>query len=212
MIAVPNDKYHHLFSLQHARARAGFMKHVSIYSATLAFAAAPAAAGAQQSAHAQHHPQEAETGLLTTPASIETEHAELHETLERAMKEPGALGAAARALEAALAPHFRREEEIATPTLGLLPALATGEVTSDMRKVLPLTQALERELPQMLREHDAIRAAASKFRAAAQAAGMADYVRFTDGLAAHARQEEQIFYPAAVLVGRYVAARSSPPK
>jgi hypothetical protein len=31
-------------------------------------------------------------------------------------------------------------------------------------------------------------------------------VRFADHLAAHARQEEEILYPAAILVGRYVKA------
>jgi hypothetical protein len=72
-----------------------------------------------------------------------------------------------------------------------------------------MTDALERELPQMLKEHEGIRTAAAKFRAAAEKAGRADYVRFSDGLAAHARQEEEILYPAAILVGRYVK-RTSP--
>jgi hypothetical protein len=119
MIAVRDGKYHQSFSSRRGSAHLGFMKQVSISSwifAALASAAAPAAAGAQQSAHAQHHPQQPEGSLLKTPTSIAAEHAELHETLERAAKEPGALGAAARALEAALAPHFRREEEIATPS------------------------------------------------------------------------------------------------
>jgi hypothetical protein len=188
------------------------MTQISIFaciSAGLAFAAAPSAAGAQQSAHVQHHPRQADAGLLKTPASIASEHAELHETLERATRESGALGAAARELDAALTPHFRREEEIATPPLGLLSSLATGEVTPDMSKVLPLTQALGRELSQMLREHEGIRAAATRFRSAAEAAGKTDYVRFSDQLAVHARQEEEILYPAAVLVGRYVAEHSS---
>ena len=96
--------------------------------------------------------------------------------------------------------------------LGLLPALGRGEVTLQMRSVLPMTRALERELPQMLEEHEGIRAAAAKFRRAAEAARRADYVQFSEELAAHARQEEEILYPAAVLVGRYVAAKVPPPK
>jgi iron-sulfur cluster repair protein YtfE (RIC family) len=133
----------------------------------------------------------------------------LHEVLARASKEGGELGSAAEELERALAPHFRREEQIATPPLGLLPELARGNATAEMRAVLPMTDALERELPQMLKEHDGIRTAAAKFRAAAEKAGRADYVRFSDELAAHARQEEEILYPAAILVGRYVK-RTSP--
>lgn len=165
-----------------------------------------------QASHSQHHPRRDATSMIETPQSIAAEHRELHEILERASGESGALGAAARELEAALAPHFRREEEIATPPLGLLPELATGQVTPQMRSVLPMTQALESELPQMLKEHQQIRSAAARFRSAADAAGRADFVRFSDQLAAHARQEEEILYPAAVLVGRYVAAKAPPPK
>ena len=144
--------------------------------------------------------------MIRTPQSIAAEHHELHETLAAATKEKGALGEAARALEAKLAPHFKREEEIATPPLGLLPVLTKGPATAEMRTVLRMTDALERELPQMLREHEAIRAAVTALRAAAVNAKRDDYVRFADGLAAHARQEEEILYPAAIAVGRLVKA------
>ena len=157
-------------------------------------------------------PQESEaerTATIQTPKSIASEHRELHEVLARAAAEGGEMATAAGALEAALAPHFKREEEIASPPLGLLPILAQAEATAEMRSVLPLTSALESELPQMLREHDAIRSATARFRATAERLGMEDYVRFADTLAAHARQEEEILYPAAILVGRYVA-RTAP--
>lgn len=143
--------------------------------------------------------------LLQTPKSIAAEHRELHEVLARAVAEGGDIGAAATELEHALGPHFKREEEIATPPLGLLPALAKGDATQEMTPVLAMTDALERELPQMLREHETIRRAVTSFRQTAERNGKPDYVRFADNLAAHARQEEEILYPAAILVGRYVA-------
>jgi hypothetical protein len=149
------------------------------------------------------------SAILQTPKSIATEHRELHEVLARAVAEGGEIGAAAGELEHALAPHFKREEEIATPPLSLLPALARGDATAEMRSVLPMTNALERELPQMLQEHDAIRRAVAQFRAAAERHGQQDYVRFADNLAAHAQQEEELLYPAAILVGRHVA-RTAP--
>lgn len=180
-------------------------------------AASAAVAQAPASSHQQHHAGGQDRGqvelqrstLVRTPPSIAAEHQELHETLARASRDKGEVGVAARELERALAPHFKREEEIATPPLGLLPALAKGGATLEMRAVLPMTEALERELPQMLREHEAIRAAVGRLRLAAERAGQKDYVRFADGLAAHARQEEEILYPAAVLVGRHVS-RTAP--
>jgi hypothetical protein len=144
--------------------------------------------------------------MFQTPESIGSEHRELHELLAGATKEPGRVGEAARKLEAALAPHFKREEEIATPPLGLLGQLAHEPAAREMRQILPMTDALEAELPKMLKEHEAIRAAVAGFRAAAVEAKRDDYVRFCDHLAAHARQEEELLYPAAILVGRYVKA------
>ena len=144
--------------------------------------------------------------MLKTPESIAHEHREIHEVLAAATKEPGAVGEAARKLESLLAPHFQREEEIGTPPLGLLRPLASGQASADMRAVLPMSDALEAELPKMLDEHRGISAANSALREAAAAAGRDDIVRFSDTLAAHARQEEEILYPAAILVGKYVKA------
>ena len=147
-----------------------------------------------------------ERALLRTSASIHEEHQEIHAALERATREPGELGATARELAGLLDPHFRREEEIATPPLSLLVPLAQGAATPQMRAVIPLTQALERELPGMLEQHRRIGAARERFEAAAQRAQRPEYVRLSETLAHHARQEEEVLYPAAILVGRYVKA------
>lgn len=185
------------------------MKRFAVLAApALLFGPNPVAAQAPSTSPQEHHsaPPGAKTlSMLQTPESIAAEHRELHETLAKAAKEKGGVGTAARELEGALVPHFKREEEIATPPLGLLRALSRGPATADMRSVLPLTEALERELPQMLREHEAIRQRVKRLKAAAQRSREQEYVRFADNLAAHARQEEQILYPAAVLVGRYVS-------
>lgn len=156
-----------------------------------------------QAADLQHHPV-TKVSPIETPGSLAHEHHELHQILARASKERGELGRAATTLEKVLAPHFRREEQIATPPLGLLSELSRAAATPEMRAVLPITDALERELPQMLKEHEGIRQAVSNLRAAAKKAGREEYVRFSDELSAHARQEEEILYPAAVLVGRYI--------
>ena len=102
------------------------------------------------------------------PEAMRVEHAELHEALVEATGAPGGVGGAAREVARVLHPHFVREEEIALPPLGLLEDLARGVVTSDMAAVLPLTDALRAELPQMLEEHVAIRAALQQLAATAQ--------------------------------------------
>lgn len=158
---------------------------------------------------AQHAPAGAAAaqGLLGIPASIRAEHAEIHHALEAATKDTGEVGVAARALAAVLDPHFVREEQIALPPLGLLAPLARGERPPAMRRVLPLTDSLRAELPRMLREHKAIHAATEHLGEVARAHGNASVQRLAEQLLLHAQNEEEMMYPAALLVGDFVRMR-----
>jgi hypothetical protein len=138
---------------------------------------------------------------------MRVEHAEIHDELVRATRLPGRIGDAARALATILHPHFVREEEIALPPLGLLAPLARGELTAEMRDVLPMTDALRAELPHMLEEHEAIRAATARLAEVARVERDEHVAELARKLALHAQSEEELFYPAAVLVGALVRAR-----
>lgn len=145
------------------------------------------------------------------PKSIKAEHEELHAELARATRFPGKVGEAARDLAARLHPHFVREEQVALPPLGLLRALAQGELTPDMERVLPMTDSLRQELPRMLQEHEAIAASARRLAQVARAARAADVARFAEALLGHARMEEEVLYPTALLVGQLIRAQTRVP-
>ncbi|HEY3073721.1 MAG TPA: hypothetical protein VGJ74_00980 [Burkholderiales bacterium] len=60
------------------------------------------------------------------------------------------------------------------------------------------------QIPQSLRlEHDELH----HFLAAARAAQRIDYVEFAEKLINHARMEEEVLYPAAIVVGEYLRLR-----
>jgi hypothetical protein len=147
------------------------------------------------------------TTQIRVPESMRVEHAEIHDALVRATKVSGRVGAAARELAETLHPHFVREEEIALPPLGLLAPLARGDMTAEMADVLVLTDALRAELPRMLEEHEAIRAATARLAEVARGEGDERVAELARKLALHARSEEELYYPAAVLVGDLVRAR-----
>lgn len=172
----------------------------------IAFAACAVVPALPYAAAAQRHLHE-DSALIRIPESLRAEHAEIHAELEHATRARGSVGAAARTLAALLQPHFVREEQIALPPLGLLAPLARGERGSALRSVLPMTDSLRAELPRMLEEHRAIRAATLRLGQAARAARNAPVERLAEKLALHARSEEEIYYPAAVLVGDLVRAR-----
>lgn len=186
------------------------ISRISAGAALVVFSAVSSSGGGAQVAggEAQSH---AQTGQIRIPESMHAEHGEIHSELVRAMKAPGRVGIAARALDAVLAPHFAREEQIALPPLGLLAPLSRGEFTPGMRAVLPMTDSLRAELPRMMEEHKAVAAATQRLREAARAARNTAVLSFADKLALHARSEEELFYPAALLVGEMVRSRSTAP-
>ncbi len=141
------------------------------------------------------------------PTAMKAEHDELHSELVNATKAGGQTGEAAKAVAKVLHEHFVKEEEYALPPLGLLPALAQGKFEPGMADVLAMTDRLEAEMPQMLAEHKQIVAALEKLVAAAKAEQRPEIVNFAEKLMLHALAEEQVAYPTALLIGRYVKVR-----
>ena len=138
------------------------------------------------------------------PIPLQQEHDALHEDLRRATGAGGEVGEAAKALANLMHPHFVKEDQVALPPLGLLARLSRGELEPGMGDVLALTDRLEAELPTMLEEHKAILVALQRLQEVAQRDGHDEVVAFAKQLALHAQTEEQVMYPAAVLVGRYL--------
>lgn len=140
------------------------------------------------------------------PQPLRAEHEELHAELALATKAGGRTAEAAQVVARLMHAHFEKEEEYALPPLGLLPDLAEGKIEPGMSAVLKMTDKLEAELPTMLSEHKEIVAALKTLIDAAKAEGKPAYVHFAEKLMAHARTEEEVSYPTAILVGRYLQA------
>jgi hypothetical protein len=144
---------------------------------------------------------------IQIPQSIKAEHEELHRELENAVKSGGNTGEAAKEVANRLHAHFEKEEEYALPPLGLLSLLADGKVSAEMKETAKLSDKLKAELPQMLDEHKQIVVALDNLAKAAKSENKTDAVEFTEKLKMHARNEEEILYPAAILVGEYLKLR-----
>jgi hypothetical protein len=141
------------------------------------------------------------------PRSLSSEHGGLARFLAAAAAEPGTLGDEVRRLARLLEAHARKEEMFAMPPLGLLARLARGDVHPGMAEVLPHTDWLKNNLGRLVAEHHMILAAAEPLLAAAGAAKRTDLADFAERLINHVRLEEEVLYPAAVLVGEYLRLR-----
>lgn len=141
------------------------------------------------------------------PHPLKAEHEELHAELAEATKAGGIIGEAAKGVAEVLHPHFLKEEEYALPPLGLLSVLARGQVAPEMREALTMTDRLKAELSEMLEEHKAIVASLGILTDAAKKETKMQYARFAEKLILHAKTEEEVLYPAAILVGEYLRMR-----
>lgn len=148
-----------------------------------------------------------EPAKFQIPSSISAEHKELQAALDVVISSGGKTGEAGKAVAERLRPHFEKEEQYALPELGLLPQLAEGRASADMKDIVALSDKLKADLPQMLAEHQTIVAALDDLANAAKSENKTDAIEFTEKLKMHARNEEEVLYPASILVGEYLKLR-----
>lgn len=142
------------------------------------------------------------------PEGLVIEHDEIHERLVALLDAPAPVGPAAKKLADLLHHHFPLENDIALPPLGWLLPLSNGSELPDASATLEQTSRLRELLPSMLEEHREIHRAAEALHAAGVAAGSDAAVQFAADLRAHARHEEDVLYPAAILVGDLLQTRA----
>lgn len=133
---------------------------------------------------------------------MEEEHEELHQELRKATKIRGKVGEAAVRVTEVLHPHFARENELALPVIGVARELVEGKSSPDFPKALELADKFKLEYEKMLQEHVEIVKALDELEKAATKAKKQHVIEFTIKLRAHAKTEEDLTYPAVLMIGR----------
>ena len=141
------------------------------------------------------------------PESLQLREQTIRTGLASAAQAGGRTGEVAQALENILLPHLIRETIDVLQPLALLPRLARGDVTPEMAEVLPQIDKLENDLHRLHIEHSAILSLIKQLVAAAHEEGRLHHVRFAQRLLFRAWLDESIFYPTAILIGRYLKLR-----
>jgi len=139
---------------------------------------------------------------LEIPEPTNEEHEELHAQLARATKMSGKVGTAAKEVAAVLHPHFEKENELALPVVGLAREIAESKVAADSAKALERCDKFKLEYEKMLQEHTEIVKTLDKLESVARKAGKRSVVEFAEKLRTHAKIEEDLTYPAVLMVGK----------
>ncbi len=145
---------------------------------------------------------------LKIPPSLKHEHGEMLASLDIAAKALGKSGEAAREVARLLNPHFRKEEEYALPPLDALSVISGGSMPEHPEAIIAKADRLKRELAEMLREHREIAKALEHLYDTATGEARLELARFARKLLLHAQMEEQIYYPASLLIGDYLRLKS----
>ena len=140
--------------------------------------------------------------MLVTPPSLKEEHEEIMGSLNEFSRLQDKTGKSITELLDSLEPHFEKEERLAMPVLGTLSELASGDkITTDLRAIAESQDALRLEYDVMFEEHTELKRFIQNARGFAKQENHEDVVDLLDALSHHARVEEEVLYPAALLAG-----------
>jgi hemerythrin superfamily protein len=138
------------------------------------------------------------------PSSIKKEHEHLLAQIHRISLFQDSAGLAAIKLRDLMQHHFKEEEDYVFPPLGLLTLLVSGKIPEQSNEVIRLTDKLASQLTHVSVEHQLIKAYLNELKQAASNGSHAEIIEFEKQLHKHANFEEEVFFPAAILVGEYL--------
>ena len=103
--------------------------------------------------------------------------------------------------------HFKEEEDFVLRPLGLLSLLASGKIPEQSKEIILLTDNLTSQLTHLSVEHQLIKAYMDELRQADTNGSHPEIIEFEKELHKHANTEEEVFFPAAILIGEYLKVK-----
>ena len=144
------------------------------------------------------------------PASARAEHTGILRYLRTIAERPAPVGPAAQKVLDVLVPHMAKEEEFILPPLTLLPDMAAGKVTPDMRWAIAMADRVETEEADLVHMHEALSDAFIGLLDAAEAANDAVTAQFTKDLASDDLGDREVTEPLTILIGKILKKRLPP--
>jgi hypothetical protein len=167
-----------------------------MFTIVIALTGASGTAAAQSSAQARDIPQ-----------SLRVEHQNTLEQLAALSRRNGAVGVEARKALALFKRHIQREQEYILPPLTLLPILADGKVSPDMKWAVAMADRVKADREQIFQEHTQITDAMNELAAAARKAHDAAALEFAQAAVADSLNDVELIEPMTMVIGDYLRAR-----
>ena len=143
------------------------------------------------------------------PSSIKITHKSLLDKIHQLSLVQDSSGRVALKIEVMMQHHFAEEEDFILPPLGLLPLLATGKLPEQNKNLVLLSEKIKSDLTHMSVEHQLIKAYLEELKQAAKKEALVNIIEFEKEVLQHAIAEEEVFFPAAILVGEYLKLKTA---
>jgi hypothetical protein len=141
------------------------------------------------------------------PQSLRIEHQNTLNELSRLSQRRGDVGAEARKALILFKRHIQREQEFILPPLTLLPLLADGKVTADMKWAIAMSDRVKAEREEIFQEHTKITDAMNALATAARKARDNDALDFAQAAVADSLNDVELIEPMVIMVGDYLRAK-----
>jgi hypothetical protein len=187
-----------------ARRRYQLQGGIAMTPRTVAMAAVLAAGGVVAGGSAKAQPAH------EIPQSIQLEHVDTIASLTELAKRPAPVGPEAQKALEMVQRHHQREEEYILPPLTLLPALAEGKVSPDMRWAIAMADKVKANREEIFIEHTRITDAMNALLAAAEAANDTDATAVAKDMVSGSLGDMEVEEPATVLIGEFLRSKLPP--
>jgi len=141
------------------------------------------------------------------PQSEAFEHEEVIGKLTRLTQKPPPVGPAAQKALDLIKPHLDHDRQVSLPPLTLLPLLAEGKVSPDMKWALPLADQIKAEQAQNTKEHQDMTAALTALFNAGEEANDPEASGIARECTGDLLNDDEVGEPTVLLIGEYLRAK-----
>ena len=141
------------------------------------------------------------------PQSLRVEHDGTLEQLTVLSRKHGPVGVEASKALVLFKRHLQREEAFILPPLTLLPLLADGKVTPDMKWAIAMADRVKAEREQIFQEHAEITDAMNALGTVAQNVHDDQAYDFARTAAADSLNDIELLEPMSIVIGDYLRAK-----
>lgn len=147
---------------------------------------------------------------LKVPKAIIHGHANIILELNEVFAIGGEIAQKAKQLKDSMVPHFKKEEEYALPPLGLLLAFTQEKWEINAEEAIKMADNLELRLAEMKHDHSHIADILNELKLLGEKEHNLVVKMFVKTLTLHIEMEDEVLYPATILIGNYLKKIAKP--